>query len=222
MKKMLKLSFLAICILSLTNCNKEEIENVDREVDVTIKNSDDYEIDLMISGDEEGATIQTQALTNQIKASVEQLDMLISGFENINEHITESKDQILSIQIAITDLFISKFESNEIPDVIRPQNLNRFSESIIKLMHHSERVTSNDYRRIRKEILKLITEILDILKKKSYPLSITLYQSILGELIILEPNMFDNSKLNLFITDDVLTFYPQLRLLSNKFNIEEE
>lgn len=160
-------------------------------------------------------------LTNQIKASVEQLDMLISGFENINEHITESKDQILSIQIAITDLFISKFESNEIPDVIRPQNLNRFSESVIKLMHHSKRVTSNDYRRIRKAILKLITEILDILKKKSYPLSITLYQSILGELIILEPNIFDNSKLNLFITDDVLTFYPQLRLLSNKFNIEE-
>jgi hypothetical protein len=61
MKKILKLSFLAICILSLTNCNKEEMENIDREVDVTINNSDDYEIDLMISGDEEGATIQTQA-----------------------------------------------------------------------------------------------------------------------------------------------------------------
>ena len=61
MKKILKLSFIAICILSITNCNKEEMENVDREVDMTINNSDDYEIDLMISGDEEGATIQTQA-----------------------------------------------------------------------------------------------------------------------------------------------------------------
>ena len=61
MKKILKFSFLAICILSLTNCNKEEMENIDREVDVTINNSDDYEIDLMISGDEEGATIQTPA-----------------------------------------------------------------------------------------------------------------------------------------------------------------
>ena len=57
MKKILKLLFLAICILLLTNCNKEEMENVD----VAINNSDDYEIDLMISGDEEGATIQTQA-----------------------------------------------------------------------------------------------------------------------------------------------------------------
>ena len=61
MKKILKLSFIAICIFSITNCNKEEMENVDREVDMTINNSDDYEMDLMISGDEEGATIQTQA-----------------------------------------------------------------------------------------------------------------------------------------------------------------
>mgnify|MGYP003981275353 FL=1 len=61
MKKIMQLSFLAICILSLTSCNKEEMENIDREVDVTINNSDDYEIDLMITGDEEGATIQTQA-----------------------------------------------------------------------------------------------------------------------------------------------------------------
>ena len=61
MKKILKLSFIAICILSLTNCNKEETENLVSEIDVTINNSDDYEIDLMISGDEEGATIKTQA-----------------------------------------------------------------------------------------------------------------------------------------------------------------
>ena len=61
MKKILKLSFIAICLLSLTNCNKEEIENVVSKVDVTINNFDDYELDLMFSGDEEGATIQTQA-----------------------------------------------------------------------------------------------------------------------------------------------------------------
>ena len=61
MKKALIVSFLAICILSLTNCNKEETENIVSEIEVTINNSDDYEIDLMISGDEEGATIKTQA-----------------------------------------------------------------------------------------------------------------------------------------------------------------
>lgn len=58
--KLSKLPFLAICILLLTNCNKEKTD-VAEEVDVTINNSDDYEIDLMISGDEEGATIITQA-----------------------------------------------------------------------------------------------------------------------------------------------------------------
>ena len=58
---MLRLSFLAICILLLTNCNKAETENLVSEIEVTINNFDDHEFDLRISGDEEGATIKTQA-----------------------------------------------------------------------------------------------------------------------------------------------------------------
>lgn len=61
MKKILKLLFIASFILSLTNCNNEELDNVVSEVNVIINNSDDYELDLKISGDEEGATIKTQA-----------------------------------------------------------------------------------------------------------------------------------------------------------------
>lgn len=161
-------------------------------------------------------------LTSQIKASVEQLDMLISGFENITEHITESKDQILSVQIAVTDLFIKKFEEGSIPDVIRPQNLNRFSESIIKLLHHSEKVVSTDYRKIRKSIIKLLNLILDNLERKTFPISITLYQSILGELLMLEPTIFENSKISLFVTNNAISLYPELGSIPNKFDLEEE
>ena len=77
MKKMLKLSFLAICILSLTNCNKEETENLVSAIEVTINNSNDYELDLMISGDEEGATIKTQAQHFQ---KSELIGKLVFGF----------------------------------------------------------------------------------------------------------------------------------------------
>lgn len=61
MKTILKLTLLTIFIITLSNCNKEENEYIANEVNVTIDNSDDYELDLMISGDEESATIQTQA-----------------------------------------------------------------------------------------------------------------------------------------------------------------
>ena len=58
----LKLSLILICSLLLTNCSKnDEPENFDSELNITISNSDNYELDLMISGDEEGATIKTQA-----------------------------------------------------------------------------------------------------------------------------------------------------------------
>lgn len=161
-------------------------------------------------------------LTSQIKATVEQLDMLISGFESINDHITESKDQQLSIQIALTDFFNQKFETGEIPDVIKPQNMNRFSESIIKLLLHSEKISKKDYRKTRRGMLKLLDKILNKFKSTSYPLSITLYQSIMGELVNLEPNIFESSKQTFFITSDAITLYPNLRFIENKFKIKEE
>jgi len=56
MKTIIKLSILIICILSLSNCKKEKTEK-----SITIKNSEVYELDLMAGGDEEGASITTQA-----------------------------------------------------------------------------------------------------------------------------------------------------------------
>ncbi|MDE0771226.1 MAG: hypothetical protein OSB25_03345 [Salibacteraceae bacterium] len=68
MKKTLKISLLIICVSALSSCKKKETENTNNEInvtskitDVTIKNTDDYELDLMISGEEEGASITTQA-----------------------------------------------------------------------------------------------------------------------------------------------------------------
>ena len=62
MRKILNLSLILICSLLLTNCSKnDEPENFDSELNITISNSDNYELDLMISGDEEGATIRTQS-----------------------------------------------------------------------------------------------------------------------------------------------------------------
>lgn len=62
MKKFLKLSLILICCVLLINCiKKDEPENFDSELNITISNSDKYELDLIISGDEEGATIRTQS-----------------------------------------------------------------------------------------------------------------------------------------------------------------
>ena len=58
MKALLKLSLFATCIVALTFCKKEVITT---ELNITVKNSENYELDLEISGDEEGATIKTQA-----------------------------------------------------------------------------------------------------------------------------------------------------------------
>lgn len=61
MKSALKFSVLIFCVLSLSNCDKENTICLDSEINVTMNNSEAYELDLLISGDEEGASIITQA-----------------------------------------------------------------------------------------------------------------------------------------------------------------
>lgn len=62
MKTVLKLSLVIMCFLFITNCSQKITGNLDNEIQVTLKNTDAYELDLLISGDEEGASIKTQAI----------------------------------------------------------------------------------------------------------------------------------------------------------------
>ncbi len=64
--KLLKYSLIALISISLFSCEKDDDDSAQIAPatptnEVTIDNSDDYELDLMISGDEEGATVKTQA-----------------------------------------------------------------------------------------------------------------------------------------------------------------
>ena len=61
MEKWIKFTLLFFVILIFLSCKEEEPDNVTDEMYVTITNSETYEYDFMISGDEEGAIIKTQA-----------------------------------------------------------------------------------------------------------------------------------------------------------------
>lgn len=67
MHSILKLSSFLLCLSLLTSCTKKQDEVLitevksGQEVNVQMKNNDNYELNLLISGDEEGARIITQA-----------------------------------------------------------------------------------------------------------------------------------------------------------------
>lgn len=62
MKSFIQFSFLLISILSFSSCKKETNETTNQTVkNITIKSSEEYVFDTMASGDEEGASIKTQA-----------------------------------------------------------------------------------------------------------------------------------------------------------------
>jgi len=61
MKTALSVSISLFLLFSLMSCDEEEMAGITRDIEVTITNVETYEYDLMISGDEEGAVIVTQA-----------------------------------------------------------------------------------------------------------------------------------------------------------------
>lgn len=61
MKIILNVFFMLFLVSLLGSCKEEDNTSPDRIVEVTLKNTEEYSYDLMLSGDEEGAVIKTQA-----------------------------------------------------------------------------------------------------------------------------------------------------------------
>ena len=66
MKTVLKLILLLEITLLLMSCDKDDSMYLVNKIDVTIENSEDYNYDFNISGDEEGAVIIIQAKHFQV------------------------------------------------------------------------------------------------------------------------------------------------------------
>ncbi len=61
MKTFVNLTVLLMVVLGFAACDKSDSNDPDEIFEVTIKNTEDYSYDFGFSGDEEGATIVTQA-----------------------------------------------------------------------------------------------------------------------------------------------------------------
>jgi hypothetical protein len=61
MNRILKLSISLIIMYFFCSCDKDDTVNPGKELDIQLKNTETYDYDFGISGDEEGATIIVQA-----------------------------------------------------------------------------------------------------------------------------------------------------------------
>lgn len=123
-------------------------------------------------------------LTSQLKSSIEQLDMIVSGSHKIKDNIqmhpwpdTDAKSKICCF---FNDLFINE----TIPKELLPKDMSRFSENIFHLVNDKLNLKeSTKWKRELGQIFTIIETELKIFDKQNFPMSLSLFQLCFGMLL---------------------------------------
>jgi ppGpp synthetase/RelA/SpoT-type nucleotidyltranferase len=150
---------------------------------------------------------ETSRLVAQLKANIEQLDMLIVGASDIKKHIVsrgwtgvDFKKQIISKTVAL-------IEQGIIPLEHKPKDLSRYSENILKIFENISDLRGRYKKKNFKDLLDQYENSLKSLKNKM-PMSISLYQIVLG-IFIEEGRLSDDAKIHFLITTEMKQIFPK-------------
>jgi len=152
-------------------------------------------------------------LASQIKANIEQLDMLLYNFEKTSDFIAESPYERDITKIKFLEQIKVFFENKTFPSELRPKDLSRFVDNLFKVLEANKLLKPNKIDEIFDYITK---EIASDGKSNKIPQSLSLLQYIL---IILskKQDLRNTSKYYYNITDEVIAFNKNLANLEYIF-----
>jgi ppGpp synthetase/RelA/SpoT-type nucleotidyltranferase len=152
-------------------------------------------------------------LVAQLKASVEQLDMISLGATEISKKITKFKWPEIDIKIELLNFLASQFEKGIIPMELKPKDFSRVVDNLYPLISKNLSVWKpRKWIFELKAIFKLIEISLKKLNEDGFPMSLSLYQIIFGilvqEKIINDENL---SKIRFFKPDAFFIIFTDLK-----------
>ena len=164
-------------------------------------------------------------LTAQLKAAVEQMDMLVMGFDQVSKNISEYVWPDIEAKKKIIDKFKAAFDDGLIRDELEPKDWTRFSNNIYNIITATSEAqnmkSSKKAQHIDKSLTAFFNEI-ETLGRQKIPLSISLTQwifGILSECEFLKPPLVGDY--HPLITDELLKFYPSVDKFENTFTFDE-
>lgn len=123
-------------------------------------------------------------LAAQLKSSVEQLDMIALGANDIKSSIQEHKWPETEIKKKICITFEKLLDDKLIPDEIKPKDMSRFSENIFTLLKTNfNSINQNKWNNELTKILNVLEKQLEIFSSGNFPMSLSLYQLCFGILL---------------------------------------
>lgn len=152
-------------------------------------------------------------LAAQIKAVVEQLDMLIIGFEEASNRISESPWPEVKIKKLVSEFIKKLIDDNKIPSEVAPKDLSRFCDNFYRMLKGAGK--DNEIRQALKTLQS------NLPTANEFPRSISLLQFVLG--VLTEKGFLTSPLADYFchVTPELLQLYPSVKQYTKIFNYDQ-
>jgi ppGpp synthetase/RelA/SpoT-type nucleotidyltranferase len=157
-------------------------------------------------------------LAAQLKAAVEQLDILTLAFEETSSKISKSSWPETQAKTKLSDYFKEKFASGVLPGELRPQDWTRFSDNVYDMVRSSPLGHRKYPLHISNEVSTVMDAAIRELGRERIPLSISLVQFIFASLFTAGKVLEPLDGYCPVITSELETLYPALSTFQGRFD----
>jgi len=167
-------------------------------------------------------------LAAQIKASVEQLDLLIQAFDQHSKLMTESPWRDVEQKGILVDMVVQLRSADRLPAEIMPKDLSRFADNVFTLARAElgRRLKQKAREQERPSLEGIIEQankaVIDrTLNKEDFPRQLSMFQyvfGILSESGVIAPTLPDYHAV---ITTELLERYPSTQRFDRVFAFDD-
>jgi hypothetical protein len=157
-------------------------------------------------------------LAAQLKASVEQLDTLVLGFEDMSNRITESYHELSIEKVKLSAFIADLFDKKILPEEHFPKDMSRNCDNMLNLLYACPWYRKPyDKDRLEKVILFIRDKLSNL---QHIPRTLSLFQlfycclAMEKDLSQLSDSYFS------FITKDMISFMPKIEGVRQRFATE--
>jgi ppGpp synthetase/RelA/SpoT-type nucleotidyltranferase len=158
-------------------------------------------------------------LAAQLKASVEQMDALISGYDNFIGSIAPQQWPDVQAKQEIEEFFRERFNNGQLFVGLEPSSWLRFCDNFLVIVLSSKPRYVRDKVASVKEALNLVAKELDCLTPDQIPRSLSLLQFCIGALTKRGGIAGPLSRYIPLITTELKALYPQVSSLGPGFDV---
>ncbi len=160
---------------------------------------------------------RTKRIAAQLRASIEQLDMIVIGAGAAARHIAASPCPELDEQRALVKGFQTLINENRIPEELTPSTWSRFAENVSTLLRVDRRT---DHRINPDDVVRFCREASEAYTSATFPRLISLLQFVLGVLLRSGSFSLPVRRYTPLLTEEFRQVFPEIDCPTVGFDLE--